>query len=65
MKMRQWLLKIHQEQVEWVRQCGGTLSGYISNYCQTHGRSVQETIAIWHADLNELHRIEKKLETRA
>ncbi len=61
-KHRQWLLNTVIQQKEWMKQCGGTLAGYIANYHTHHGRTIENAVEIYQADLDTLQKFEWRLE---
>jgi len=49
--------KMLSNQYDWVYSHGYTKWGYIQYYSVIYGRPVQEAVAIYHADMNELDRL--------
>ena len=60
-KIKLFLQKTVDEQREWIQSNGGNMDGYINKYHVVFGRSVDEAIAIYHADINELAKYEDRL----
>ena len=44
------------QQLEWIKECGGDLEGYIDKYHREHGRTVENATEIYNADMAELER---------
>lgn len=61
-RMRDTLLQLVEWQRQWVKEHGGTLTGYVDRYHRLYGRPVEEAEAIYEADQGELKRLEHKLE---
>jgi len=48
-------------QIQWIKDCGETLDGYIQKYCLQYNRSLREVAQIYQADIQELNRIKAKI----
>ena len=60
-KMREWLRRMVAEQRQWIEEHGGSLAGYIAFYSDRYGRSEDEAVAIYNADLANLRQFEGRV----
>jgi len=57
---KEYYSKCLSYQYDWIYSHGYTKWGYIQYYSVRYGRPVQEAVAIWHADNDELDRLENR-----
>jgi hypothetical protein len=58
---RQLWTRLVIEQQKWIEEHGGDLAGYLANYHEQHGRTLDNARAIYEADLAELLSRERRL----
>lgn len=59
--LKEWLIDQVASQRKWIEKCGGDLAGYIANYHEKHGRTLENTEAIYRADTEALAHLEERL----